>query len=172
MTDSARSFSAERAFADHEHRDLRPGIDRIHDVAGSVGTIAAPDLSIVLLDVLDWFETVVEPHAAWEEGWLYPELDRLAGTPWATRLMRYEHHQIRHVVARLESDRDLLRHEPNHDEAVALLGDLFALEALLRSHVEREERFLLPLLDEPPVGGLGAGSPGSSAGAAPVLSGG
>lgn len=154
MTDTARSLSAERAFADHEHRDLRPGMDRIHDVAASVGAIAAPDLSIVLLDVLDWFETVVEPHAAWEEGWLYPELDRLAGTPWATRLMRYEHQQIRRVVIRLESDRDRLRHEPNHDEAVDLVGDLFALEALLRSHVEREERFLLPLLDDPPARGV------------------
>lgn len=156
MTDTARSLSAERAFADHEHRDLRPGMDRIHDVAASVGTIAAPDLSIVLLDVLDWFETIVEPHASWEEGWLYPELDRLAGTPWATRLMRYEHQQIRRVVIRLEGDRERLRHEPNHDESVELVGDLFALEALMRSHVEREERFLLPLLDDPSPMGVSA----------------
>ena len=26
---------------------------------------------------------------------------------------------------------------------------LFGLEALLRAHIEREERFMLPLLDEP-----------------------
>lgn len=158
MIDSARSLSAERAFANHEHRDLRPGIERIHDVAESVGTIAAPDLSIVLLDVLDWFETIVEPHAAWEENWLYPELDRLAGTPWTTRLMRFEHHQIRHIVARLEVDRDILHHELNHHEAVQLLADLFALEALLRAHMEREERYLLPLLDEPPEEGMPAAS--------------
>jgi hypothetical protein len=150
MHGAAQSLVAERAFVDHEHRDLRPGIDRIHDVGASVGSLAAPDLSIVLLDVLDWFETIVEPHAAWEEGWLYPELDRLAGTPWATSLMRFEHHQIRRIVARLEGDRGRLRHEPNHDESVALLADLFALEALMRAHVEREERCLLPLLDDPP----------------------
>ncbi|MEX1172379.1 MAG: hemerythrin domain-containing protein [Chloroflexota bacterium] len=151
MTESARSLSAERAFAGLEHRDLRPGIDRVHEVGRWVGTIAAPDLSLVLLDVLDWFERVVEPHIAWEEAWLYPELDRLAGTAWATKAERYEHHHIRHVAARLEADRDRLRHEPSHDQTAELLADLFGLEALLRAHIEREERFLLPLLDEAPI---------------------
>ena len=37
MTGSQRTFTAERAFVDHEHRDLRPGIERIHDVV-RVGT--------------------------------------------------------------------------------------------------------------------------------------
>ena len=149
MTASPQSFSAERSFVDHEHRDLRPGIDRIHEVARSVGTMAAPDLSIVLLDVLDWVDKVVEPHAAWEDGWLYPEIDRRAGSPWATKTMRYEHHQIRAAASRLEADRDLLKHEPNHDQACDLLGHLVALETLLRAHTEREERFLFPILDEP-----------------------
>ena len=142
------SYTAERSFVDHEHRDLRPGIERIHEVARAVGTIAAPDLSIVLLDVLDWVDQVVEPHAAWEDGWLYPEFDRRAGTPWATKSARFEHHQIREAASRLEVDRDLLRHEPNHDQACDLVCHLVALETLLRSHVEREERFLIPLLDE------------------------
>jgi iron-sulfur cluster repair protein YtfE (RIC family) len=148
MTGYARSYTAERSFVDHEHRDLRPGIERIHEVARAVGTIAAPDLSIVLLDVLDWIDQVVEPHAAWEDGWLYPELDQRAGTPWATKSARFEHHQIREAASRLEVDRDLLRHEPNHDQACELVCHLTTLEALLRSHIEREERFLFPLLDE------------------------
>lgn len=149
MTGSHRTFTAERSFIDHEHRDLRPGIDRIHDVARAVGTIAAPDLSIVLLDVLDWVDKVVEPHAAWEDAWLYPEFDRRAGTPWATRLMRFEHHQINEAASRLEADREGLRHEPNHDQACELVAHLVALETLLRAHIEREDRFLSPLLDEP-----------------------
>lgn len=148
MTPSTRILNAERSFVEHEHRDLRPGIDRIHDVARAVGTMAAPDLSIVLLDVLDWVDRIVEPHAAWEDTWLYPEFDRRAGTPWATRLMRFEHHQIRTAASRLETDRETLRHEPNHDQACELVQHLAALETLLRSHVEREERFLFPLLDE------------------------
>lgn len=148
MTGFARSFTAERSFAEHEHRDLRPGVERIHEVARAVGTIAAPDLAIVLLDVLDWVDQVVEPHAAWEDAWLYPEIDRRAGTPWATKMPRYEHHQIRAAASRLELDRETLRHEPDHDQACELRGHLVALETLLRAHVEREERFLFPLLDE------------------------
>lgn len=149
MTGTHRTFTAERSFLDHEHRDLRPGLDRIHDVARAVGTLAAPDLSIVLLDVLDWVEGVVVPHAAWEDAWLYPEPDQRAGTPWATKLMRYEHHQINVAASRLEADRERLRHEPDHDQACELIGHLTALETLLRAHIEREERFLVPLLDEP-----------------------
>lgn len=148
MMGSQRTFTAERSFVDHEHRDLRPGIERIHEVARCVGTVAAPDLSIVLLDVLDWVDQVVEPHAAWEDGWLYPEFDRRAGTPWATKLMRFEHHQIRQAASRLEADRETLRHEPDHDQSCDLVGHLIALETLLRAHVEREERFLIPLLEE------------------------
>jgi hemerythrin-like domain-containing protein len=148
MMGSQRTFTAERSFVDHEHRDLRPGIDRIHEVARCVGTVAAPDLSIVLLDVLDWVDQIVEPHAAWEDGWLYPEFDRRAGTPWATKLMRFEHHQIRQAASRLEADRETLRHEPDHDQSCDLVGHLIALETLLRAHVEREERFLIPLLEE------------------------
>jgi hemerythrin-like domain-containing protein len=154
MTGSQRTFTAERSFVDHEHRDMRPGIERIHDVARAVGTIAAPDLSIVLLDVLDWVDTVVEPHVAWEDAWLYPEIDRRAGTPWATKTMRFEHHQIRVAASRLEVDRETLQHQPDHEQVCELVRHLSALETLMRSHVEREERFLLPLLEEartPPV---------------------
>ena len=43
------------------------GIDRIHDVARVVSSITAPDLSIVLLEVVDWVHAILEPHAAWED---------------------------------------------------------------------------------------------------------
>jgi iron-sulfur cluster repair protein YtfE (RIC family) len=140
-------MTAEHAFAEHEHRELARGIDRIHEVAGCVGTVAGPDLSIALLDVLDWVEVVLEPHAAWEDAWLYPEIDRRAGTAWATRLMTFEHRQIREIGRRLEADRELLDGEPGRERALELVAHLFALEALLRAHIEREERFLMPILD-------------------------
>jgi hemerythrin-like domain-containing protein len=147
MAEFPGGMTAEHAFAEHEHRELARGIDRIHEVARYVGTIAAPDLSIALIDVLDWVEVVLEPHAAWEDAWLYPEIDRRAGTSWATRLMAFEHRQIREIARRLEADRELLHGEPGRDRAVELVAHLFALEALLRAHIEREERFLMPILD-------------------------
>jgi hemerythrin-like domain-containing protein len=153
MTDFPHGAIAEHAFEEREHRELVPGINRIHDVALAVGTMAAPDMCFAMLDVVDWIEEVLFPHAAWEEAWLYPEFERRAGTPWATRIMAYEHHQIRDLAHKVVADREHLLHEPARAEMVALRGDLFQLEALLRAHIEREERFLVPLLeDEIPAG--------------------
>jgi len=137
---------AERAFEEREHRELVPGIDRIHCVAGAVGTITAPDLCLALLDVVDWIDEVLAPHAAWEDAWLYPEFDRRAGTAWATSLMSYEHHQILELGRKVVDDRERLRTDPSRAEQGELRGHLFALEAVLRAHIEREQRFLIPLL--------------------------
>jgi hemerythrin-like domain-containing protein len=147
---TATEWTAERTFVEHEHRELIPGINRIHEVACSVGTIPATELSRALRDVMAWVDGVLQPHAAWEEQWLYPELDQRAGTPWATRLMQFEHDQIRDMTSRLDADHTRL-FEFGHlgGEVSAICCHLFGLEALLRAHVEREERFLVPLLDEP-----------------------
>ena len=112
-----------------------------------------------ILGIIDWFDHVLEPHLAWEESWLYPEIDARAGTPWATRSARFDHQQVRLVVERLRDDR---RHLDDVD-AVARLPELrcrlFSLEALLRAHIEREERFLIPLLTEDfPTAPVGASS--------------
>lgn len=147
MAEFPRNTMAEHAFAEHEHRELAPGIDRLHDVARVVGSIATPDLSIAVLDVIDWIKRVLEPHAAWEDAELYPQINRRAGTQWATKLMAFEHHQIREIARKLEADHRLLRPGFDHDQAVELRGHLFALEALIRAHIEREERFLIPLLE-------------------------
>lgn len=136
------------AFAEHEHRDLARGIDRIHDVASEIGHRPTSELSVRVLDVLRWLDGTLEPHIAWEEAWLYPEIDARVGTPWATRGARFDHRQIRDMAARLRADHHVQSgsHAGNlHAEA---LWHLFWLEALLRAHLEREERYLMPLLDE------------------------
>jgi hypothetical protein len=138
---------AVRDFAEHEHRELLPGIDRIHDVACSAGTVATPKLSIGLVGVMRWVEGVLQPHEAWEETSLYPELDRRAGTPWATKLMQFEHQQLRELTSRLHRDHERLNQLHGLDVFQEVRCHLFGLEAILRAHVEREERFLMPLLD-------------------------
>ncbi|TAM69222.1 MAG: hemerythrin domain-containing protein [Chloroflexota bacterium] len=149
MAISSAEATAQQAFAEHEHRDLLPGLDRIHRVALAASGLLAADFSIALLDTLDWIEQTLDPHAAWEEALLYPELDRRTGTPWTTRLMVDEHRQIHELARRLEKDHDRLQHEPSREERAEMIGHLFALEAVLRGHLEREERFLLPLLETP-----------------------
>lgn len=136
------------AFEEHEHQELRRGINHLHDVACGVGRRATPDLSFDVLGVLRWFEGNLAPHIAWEEAWLYPEIDARLGTPWATRASRFDHRQLREMVDRLAADQVKLVKSNTGDLAAEVRCHLFGLEALLRAHIEREERFLIPLLED------------------------
>jgi hypothetical protein len=146
MMTTARGTQADWAFEEHEHRDLVRGINRIHDVACEIGRRPTPELSVHLLDVLRWLDGVLEPHIAWEEAWLYPEIESRTGTPWATRAARFDHLQVREMAARLRADQPLLSSREAGDREAETRCHLFGLEALLRAHIEREERFLIPLL--------------------------
>jgi len=148
MTTKTGGTPAVWAFAEHEHRDLVRGINRIHDVACEIGRRATPKWSADVLEVLDWLDRTLDPHIAWEESWLYPEIDARTGTPWATRAARFDHRQIRAMAARLRLDREALSTHDALDQEAETRCHLFSLEALLRAHIEREERFLIPLLDE------------------------
>jgi iron-sulfur cluster repair protein YtfE (RIC family) len=139
---------AEEAFALQEHRDLLPWIDRIHDVGCAVGHLPASQLAVSLHRVLVWLESDLQAHAAWEETWLYPELDERAGTPWATRTMRFGHEQVRAAIRRLAAEQAHLDHELTTAQAGHLASHVFGLEAVLRAHLECEERVLLPLLED------------------------
>jgi len=151
------------AFSEHEHRDLARGINRIHEVACEVGQRSRLEVSVDLLNILAWLDGTLGPHIAWEEGWLYPEIDAHLGTPWATRAARFDHQQIRVMAAQLSADHHLLSSRETGDPQVETRCHLFSLEALLRAHIEREERFLIPLLDngastlapDGPVGSIG-----------------
>lgn len=148
MTATATAPGAVWAFAEHEHRDLRRGLDRIHDTACEVQGWIAPDLPTHLLGILDWLDQVLAPHLAWEEAWLYPEIDERTGTPWATKSARFDHQQIRRIGARIREDQGALRGDDPTGILPEIKCHLYGLEALLRSHIEREERFLIPILAE------------------------
>jgi hypothetical protein len=138
------------AFAEHEHLDLVRGINRIHDVACEIGHRPSFELSAHLLGVLQWLDVTLEPHVAWEEAWLYPEIDARIGTAWATRAARFDHQQIREMARRLRSDQASLSSRQSGDLQADIRCHLFGLEALLRAHIEREERYLMPLLQDDP----------------------
>lgn len=136
------------AFAEHEHRELVRGLNRIHDVACEIGQRPRLDVSVDVLNILAWLDATLGPHVAWEEGWLYPEIDARLQTPWATRAARFDHQQIRVMTARLRADQHVLNSRDAVEALVETRCHLFGLEALLRAHIEREERFLIPLLEE------------------------
>jgi iron-sulfur cluster repair protein YtfE (RIC family) len=148
MTTEAGGAGAVWAYAEHEHRDLVRGIDRTHEVACGIGRRPTPELSVQLLDVLRWVDDTLEPHIRWEEAWLYPEIDARIGSVWATLAARFDHQQIRGMVSRLRADQHALGTPEQSDRHAELRCHVFGLEALVRAHIEREERFLIPLLGE------------------------
>jgi hemerythrin-like domain-containing protein len=137
----------ERRFLLQEHRDVARSLNRIGDVAALAGTLAAVDLAPALRNVVEWLEHSFMPHTAWEEEWLYPRLDERAGTVWPGRVMRFEHDQIQRAIEELAVERDTLRHEPTREDLLRLRSRLYGLQAIIHAHLEREEHFLLPVLE-------------------------
>ena len=144
VTEVRRHTLPEHDFVSHEHDEVRRGLDRIHDVASSLDT--NDEISAAALGVLHWVDAVLDPHARWEDAWLYPEIDERAGSPWATKLMAFEHQQIRDAAIALASARTTLRQARTPAALIEVRARLFGLEAILRAHITREERFLIPLL--------------------------
>jgi len=159
MADMAGAPGAVWAFSEHEHRELVRGVNRIHDIACEIGGWLTPEQSVRVLGVLEWLDRELEPHVAWEESWLYPEIDARTGTPWATRAARFDHGQIRDVATRLRADKHLLQQDRAGARLAEMRCHLFALEALVRAHIDREERFLMPLLADARAAGVGAPAP-------------
>lgn len=148
MTETRRGTIPEHDFASHEHAEMRRGIERILEVAKL--RASNDELSAAVIEVLHWVDDVLEPHARWEDGWLYPEIAERAGTPWATKLMTYEHQQIREAAQGVAVARLDLHDHGSTAAVIELRGQLFGLGAILRAHMVREERFLIPLLDTSP----------------------
>jgi iron-sulfur cluster repair protein YtfE (RIC family) len=139
-----------RSFVDHEHNELAAGIERIHQVACDLPSLAATERSTSVWTVLRWVHETLEPHMAWEEQWLLPRLDDCAQARWATRLLRFDHRQITNQAERLRMHGARLERGPSGEAIAEMRCDLFGLEALLRAVLEREEAFLLPLLEHEP----------------------
>jgi len=150
-------FEAIRAFGEHEHRDLARGLDRIHAAGCALGTRLKVDDARAIRDVLRWSDATLQPHVDWEESWLYPQIDGLTGTTWATRAARFDHAQISGMANRLRRDEELAADGLTSTSLDEVRCHLFAYEALLRTHIDREERLLLPVLAD--AAALGAPRP-------------
>jgi hypothetical protein len=146
MTARQEASEAVRAFAQHEHLDLARGIEGIHEVACIVGSVPSSEVVRRVEGVLAWFDRELQPHLAWEEGWLYPAIEAVTGTPWSTRAARFDHAEVRDAVGRLRREELAELGHSNLDLQSDLRCRLFSLEALLRAHVDREEQLLLPVL--------------------------
>lgn len=124
------------------HREL------VGALIAHVGEVTSGDEEASAL--IEFLESDLLPHAASEERGLYPaieELLRTHGSPTATMVI--DHEFIRDYVRQIEETAGAMAragHDRSHLESrLRRLG--VELEAVLRLHVEKEERVYLPLFE-------------------------
>lgn len=149
MATMVSADAIEGQFLADEHRRLRAGLANLEAAIADAHRLTRSNASDRVVRALAWLRSDLLPHAAWEEAWLYPHLDQTAGTPWATRALRFEHEQIREVAATLESEFQAAHEHWNAELAFRLAIALTRLQTLVSAHLAQEERFVLPLLDGP-----------------------
>jgi hypothetical protein len=136
----------ERHIPDRAHRAVEHVLGRFEPTAEMAWTMSGLEFSGLVRNLLDSVDATLLPHMAWEEQVCFPETDRVAATPWATRLLRLQHDQIRRRLDALRVDGLALHDESGVHDAVRLRGQLYPLRAILGSHLEQEEHALLTVL--------------------------
>lgn len=131
-----------------EHARLGHGLAMLHESIASAHHLDRLESIERITRVLIWLRRELLPHAAWEEAWLYPQIDGQAGTPWATRALRFEHQQVRELAEQLEVQFDQVHERWGSEVAFGLVASLARLEALITSHLAQEDRFVVPMLDD------------------------
>lgn len=134
-----------------EHQRLRTGLAALEQTIADAYRLSRPELSDRVHRALEWIRRDLLPHAAWEDAWLYPQLDREAETPWATRVLRFEHTQINEIAVGLETDAQELRERWSMELAFRIVARIASLHCIVAAHVAQEERFVLPVLDAQPL---------------------
>jgi hypothetical protein len=118
VTTAIAANDIEVQLVEQEHHRIHEGLSKLEDAIGRAHLLTRSTAIDSVVGTLTWLRRDVMPHAAWEEAWLYPRLDALAETPWATRAMRFEHEQIRELATLLE--RDFLAAEAPLDERTGI----------------------------------------------------
>ena len=147
MTTQTSAVAVERRFVEEEHRRLRAGLAHLQDTLLEPRLPTRQEAIERVVRTLSWLRRDVLPHAAWEEAWLYSHVDAEAGTPWATRALRFGHEQIRDVAAALEIEFQAAEDRWTTEHGYRIVIALTRLETLVAAHILQEERLIMPMLD-------------------------
>jgi iron-sulfur cluster repair protein YtfE (RIC family) len=127
-----------------EHKELIPHIERILEVANSIPEAPAEEIADGVKEVYEFLAYHLLPHAQAEDAALYPVVQRVLGSPDATRTMSRDHVEVGRYIEELAQ----LRQEVSSQNFKALQRVLYGLYALVKVHFAKEEEVYLPLLEE------------------------
>ena len=128
-----------------EHEEVREHLRHVNEWTGALSAQAPAAQKKTAQKVVAFFEQHIKPHAEWEERFLYPVVDRLAGggANAFTSTMRYEHRIVGRWIGELRAESD----KPKLD-AAKFARRTDNLLGLLWAHFEEEEEVLLPFIDK------------------------
>jgi iron-sulfur cluster repair protein YtfE (RIC family) len=129
-----------------EHQELIPLLGQVKTAADLIGQRAGAREALdrayrLLADQL-------LPHAAAEEAVLYPTVERVIGSPDATRTMQVDHAEVGRLTEELRQLREQLGDQvPQAEQTQELRRVLYGVYTLVKVHFTKEEEVYLPLLD-------------------------
>jgi iron-sulfur cluster repair protein YtfE (RIC family) len=88
---------------------------------------------------------IMREHLQTEEEVVYPAIDRVADADWSSQAMRLDHEAIKEMLGQLDRAIADIRRARWLDEVQRAL---FVLEAVIRLHLDKEERMLVPLVGQ------------------------
>jgi iron-sulfur cluster repair protein YtfE (RIC family) len=127
-----------------EHKELIPHIERIREVADGIPEASLEKTREGVKDVYEFLAHHLIPHAQAEDAALYPVVQKVLGSPDATRTMARDHVEVGRYIeelAGLQSDLSAEKFRP-------LQRVLYGLYAIIKVHFAKEEEVYLPILDE------------------------
>ena len=124
-----------------QHAALRDQVEHLPVIAAELPDIA-PDARFEVVErVAAFLAEILLPHCAAEENVLYPEAALLLGEADESDAVASDREQVRELLGRLA--------EVDVRDAGAIQEILYALNALLQSHIWREEEVYLKLAAAP-----------------------
>jgi iron-sulfur cluster repair protein YtfE (RIC family) len=127
-----------------EHKELIPRIEKILEVANSISDTSLEQIRDGVKDVYEFLAYHLIPHAQAEDVALYPVVQKVLGSPDATRTMTRDHVEVGRYIEELAE----LQKELSPQNFKELQRVLYGLYALVKVHFAKEEEVYLPILDE------------------------
>jgi iron-sulfur cluster repair protein YtfE (RIC family) len=132
-----------------EHKELFPHVDRIRQVAELIGDVPIAEIRRGVEEVYDFLANHLKPHAEAEEVALYPVVQKVLGSPDATKTMSRDHAEVGMYISELASLRTgLTRDVLTTVQIKSLQRVLYGVYGLVKVHFAKEEEVYLPILDQ------------------------
>lgn len=126
-----------------EHKELIPHIEQILEVANSIPEASLEQIRDGVKDVYEFLAYHLIPHAQAEDAALYPVVQKVLGSPNATKTMSRDHVEVGRYVEELAE----LQLDISPRKFKALQRVLYGVYALVKVHFAKEEEVYLPILE-------------------------